>query len=416
MVLDSLTCCFYDAIKPSAIEIILSLTAPTLFSSSVIGIDAVDVLLLDVPTIRPHRLSMTTMHRQTLVLVRITCQDGVTGLGEATTIGGLAYGEESPESIKVNIDTYFTPLLLHPAADAANVMATMQLLGHSIQGNRFARCAIETALFDAQAKRLGVPLSALFGGRVRHALPIAWTLASGDTGRDIEEAEKMLDLRRHRDFKLKIGSRTVRDDVAHVAAIKRAVGSRGSVRVDANQAWSETDAMLGMRMLEEAGVDLVEQPIAAANIDGLRRLRQKNRIPLMADEALHGPDDAWRVAHAEAADVFAVKINQSGGLRGAQQVAAIAEAAHIGLYGGTMLEGAIGTMASAQLFSTFTTLDWGTELFGPLLLTEEILTAPLAYHDFALSLPDGPGLGIALDEDRVNFLRRDKKTKTISLA
>jgi len=292
----------------------------------------------------------------------------------------------------------------------------MQLLSHSIQGNRFARCAIETALFDAQAKRLGVPLSTLFGGRVRTTLPIAWTLASGDTARDIEEAEKMLALRRHRDFKLKIGSRAVRDDVAHVAAIKRAVGSRGSVRVDVNQAWSETDAMLGMRMLEEAGVDLVEQPIAAANVAGLRRLRQKNRIPLMADEALHGPGDAWRVASAEAADVFAVKINQSGGLRGAEQVAAIATAAHVGLYGGTMLEGAIGTMASAQLFATFDTLDWGTELFGPLLLTEEILTTPLAYHDFALSLPDGPGLGITLDEERVNFLRRDKKTKTISLA
>ena len=416
MVLDSLTSCFYDAINLSDIEIILSLTASTLLPSTVIGIAAVDVLLLDVPTIRPHRLSMTTMHRQTLVLVRITCKDGIIGLGEATTIGGLAYGEESPESIKVNIDTYFTPVLQHPAADAANVMATMQLLSHSIQGNRFARCAIETALFDAQAKRLGVPLSTLFGGRVRNSLPIAWTLASGDTARDIEEAEKMLALRRHRDFKLKIGNRAVRDDVAHVAAIKRAVGSRGSVRVEVNQAWSETDAMLGMRMLEEAGVDLVEQPIAAANVAGLRRLRQKNRIPLMADESLHGTGDAWRVASAEAADVFAVKINQSGGLRGAQQVAAIAESAHVGLYGGTMLEGAIGTMASAQLFATFDTLDWGTELFGPLLLTEEILTTPLAYHDFALSLPDGPGLGITLDEERVNFLRLDKKTKTISLA
>jgi len=373
-------------------------------------IETVEVMLLDVPTIRPHRLSMTTMHRQTLVLVRITGNDGVTGYGEATTIGGLAYGEESPESIKVNIDTYLTPLLL--GADTNQVAARMQTLADNVQGNRFAKCAIETALFDAQAKRLGVPLSTLFGGRVRSALPIAWTLASGDTARDIEEAEKMLALRRHNIFKLKIGARPVRADVAHVAAIKRAIGERGSVRVDVNQAWSEADAMLGMQLLEQAGVDLVEQPIAAANIDGLRRLRDKNRIPLMADESLHGPADAYKVAHCGAADVFAVKITQSGGLVGAQQVAAIAAAANIDLYGGTMLEGAIGTMASAHLFATFANLAWGTELFGPLLLTEEILATPLRYEDFSLLLPETPGLGITLDEDRINFLRRDKKSGT----
>ncbi|WP_050476139.1 muconate/chloromuconate family cycloisomerase [Herbaspirillum rhizosphaerae] len=383
-------------------------------SLSPASIETVDVILLDVPTIRPHRLSMTTMHRQTLVLVRITGNDGVTGCGEATTIGGLAYGEESPESIKVNIDTYMTPLLT--GADANQVAARMQTLNDNVQGNRFAKCAIETALSDALAKRLGVPLSSLFGGRVRNSLPIAWTLASGDTARDIDEAEKMLSLRRHNIFKLKIGARAVRDDAAHVAAIKRAVGDRASVRVDVNQAWSEADAMLGMQLLEHAGVDLVEQPIAAGNLDGLRRLRDKNRIPLMADETLHGPVDAYKVAQGGAADVFAVKITQSGGLTGAQQVAAIATAASVDLYGGTMLEGAIGTMASAQLFSTFSNLAWGTELFGPLLLTEEILTVPLRYRDFSLELPDGPGLGITLDEERVNFLRRDRKATLVSLS
>jgi len=379
------------------------------------NIETVEVMLLDVPTIRPHRLSMATMYRQTLVLVRITGNDGVSGLGEATTIGGLAYGEESPESIKLNIDTYMTPLLV--GADANQIGARMHTLADHVQGNRFAKCAIETALFDALAQRLGVPLSSLFGGRVRNSLPIAWTLASGDTARDIEEAEKMLSLRRHNIFKLKIGANSVRDDVAHVAAIKRAVGDRGSVRVDVNQAWSETDAMLGMQLLEQAGVDLVEQPIAAGNLDGLRRLREKNRVPLMADEILHGPLDAYKVAQCGAADVFAVKITQSGGLTGAQQVAAIAAAAHVDLYGGTMLEGAIGTMASAQLFATFPNLAWGTELFGPLLLTEEILATPLRYQNFSLELPDGPGLGITLDQDRVNFLRRDKKAApTVSLA
>jgi muconate cycloisomerase len=129
----------------------------------------------------------------------------------------------------------------------------------------------------------------------------------------------------------------------------------------------------------------------------------------MADEALHGPADAFALASARAANVFAVKIARSAGLTGAASVAAIARAANIDLYGGTMLEGAIGTVASAQLFSTFDELKWGTELFGPLLLTDEILTEPLRYEDFALHLPQGPGLGVTLDWERIGRLRRDTK-------
>jgi muconate cycloisomerase len=374
-------------------------------------IESIETILVDVPTIRPHRLSVVTMNRQTLVLVRIRCADGFSGLGEATTIGGLSYGEESPESIKVNIDTYMAPQLL--GGDATGIALLMAKLRDTVQGNRFAKCAIETALYDAQSRRLGIPLSSLFGGRVRDAVPVAWTLASGDTARDIAEAEKMLDLRRHNIFKLKIGARSVREDVAHVAAIKRAVGERASVRVDINKAWSETDAMFGVPGLKDAGCDLVEQPISDDNNAGTQRLTQRALLPIMADESLHGPVDAFQLAASHAADVFAIKIAQSGGLVGAAQVAAIGRAAGIDLYGGTMLEGGVGTMASAQLFSTFDELAWGTELFGPLLLTEELLSAPLDYRDFELHLPATPGLGVLLDEEKLAYMRRDRSTPTV---
>ena len=121
----------------------------------------------------------------------------------------------------------------------------------------------------------------------------------------------------------------------------------------------------------------------------LARLAARFAIPIMADESLQGPETAFALARASAADVFAVKIAQSGGLYQAGRVAAIADAASIGLYGGTMLEGAIGTIASAHLFSTFPRLAWGTELFGPLLLTEQLLTEPLQYQDFELAVPTG---------------------------
>ncbi|RYE57816.1 MAG: muconate cycloisomerase, partial [Hyphomicrobiales bacterium] len=90
-------------------------------------------------------------------------------------------------------------------------------------------------------------------------------------------------------------------------------------------------------------------------------------------------------------------------------------AAGIGLYGGTMLEAGIATAASAHLFATFPSLAFGTELFGPLLLTEEILETPLAYADFALQVPEGPGLGVRVDADKLAFFRRDAVRKTHSI-
>ena len=375
-------------------------------------IEGVETVLVDLPTIRPHKLSMATMDGQTLLLVRIRCSDGVSGVGEATTIGGLAYGGESPESMQSAVDQYIAPLLL--GQDASRVPALMARIGALVKDNRFAKSAVETALLDAQGKRVGLPVSELLGGRRRDRLPVAWTLASGDTAKDIAEAERMLDLRRHNVFKLKIGAKPIRDDIAHVAAIKRALGERAAVRVDVNMAWSETQAAWGMAALAEAGCELVEQPVATAA--ALARLVRRFPLALMADESLQGPQSAFELAKVAGADVFAVKVEQSGGPSNAVRVAAIADAAGIELYGGTMLEGAVGTIVSAHAFATFAHLQWGTELFGPLLLTEEILVRPLDYADFHLAVPDAPGLGIELDEDRVRFFRRDGARRTLSLS
>lgn len=368
---------------------------------------AIDTFIVDLPTIRPHVLAMATMHRQSMVLVRMTDADGIVGVGEGTTIGGLSYGEESPEGIKLAIDTYMAPLL--EAADLSRVGAVMAMIGRCVVGNHIAKCAVESALLDLAGKRLGIPVSELIGGgRRRDSFPVAWTLASGDTARDIDEAEAMLAQRRHNIFKLKIGKRSVEDDVAHVGAIKAALGPRASVRVDVNQGWDEVQADRGMAMLEAVGCDLVEQPVARHAIPAMARLSARHAIPIMADEALHGPLDGYAIASAAAARIFAVKIAQSGGLFPAHALGMIAHAAGIGLYGGTMLEGSVGTAASAHLFATFPALQWGTELFGPLLLTEDIIAEPLAYRDFAMQVPTGPGLGIALDEDKVAFFRRDR--------
>ncbi|HEU4582766.1 MAG TPA: muconate/chloromuconate family cycloisomerase [Polyangiaceae bacterium] len=373
-----------------------------------VRVEQVEAILVDLPTIRRHELAMTTLRSQTVVLVRVRASDGIVGVGEGTTIGGLSYGEESPEGIRLAVDTYLAPAL--SGADPTDVARAMDRLALVAKGNHFAKCAIETALLDAAGRRAGLPLAELLGGRRHEQLEVAWTLASGDTQRDIAEAEDLLERRRHRIFKLKIGARSVAEDVRHVAALKRALGERASVRVDVNQAWDESAAMRGIAALEAAGVDLVEQPVARSNLRAMQRIASRFIVPILADESLHGPESAFELAVQAAADAFAVKISPSGGIRAAARVAAIAEAAGIGLYGGTMLESGLGTAAAAHLCATFRRLEWGTELFGPLLLSEEILREPLSYRDFSLIVPTGPGLGVELDDERVEAFRRDRRS------
>lgn len=371
-----------------------------------VTINSVEAVLVDLPTIRAHQLAMAVMQRQTLVIVRLRCSDGIEGIGEATTIGGLSYGEESPEGIKLAIDTYLAPALA--GLDAANIHAAMRRLESVARGNRFAKSALESALLDAQGKRLGVSVSTLLGGAVRASLPVLWTLASGDTARDIEEAESLLASRRHNTFKLKVGRRAVADDVAHVSRIKQALGDRARVTVDVNQAWNEADAAGAIARLEAAGVDLIEQPIPRANLAGMARLAARFVVPIMADEAVNGPEDALAIARLGAADVLALKIAKSGGIHEMLRTAAVGDAAGMSLYGGTMLEGSVGSIASAHGFACLPRLSWGTELFGPLLLKDDIVANPPSYRDFEMQIPTGPGLGLALDEDKLAFYRRDR--------
>lgn len=367
-------------------------------------IEKIEATIIDLPTIRPHHLSMTVMRKQTMVIVRIFCSDDIIGLGEATTIGGLSYGEESPEGIKLTIDTYLAPALIGKDANAINM--AMHMLDKVGVGNRFAKSAIETALYDAMGKRLNVSVATLLGGVVQDKMSVLWTLASGDTAKDIDEAHQFLNSKRHDTFKLKIGRKDTKIDIAHVIAIKKAVGDDVKITVDVNQAWDEYTAKRAIATLQDAGIDLIEQPIARENVEGMARLTQMFIVPIMADEGVTGQHDAFRSAKLFAGSVFALKIAKAGGLSNVIKTAAIADAAGIALYGGTMLEGTIGTAASAHAFSTLPRLSWGTELFGPLLLTDDIVKNGIEYRNGTMILPEGPGLGLELDMDKFNHYAR----------
>ena len=353
--------------------------------------------ILDIPTIRPHKLSFGAISRQSPVIVQLWLDSGACGHGEAATIGGPSWNEESPESIKHAIDTYLAPVLI--GQDGGRFGAALARMDAACKGNAFAKSAVEMALIDAVARSLELPAWQLLGGKRHQSLPLAWTLASGDVARDLEEAQLRLQEKRHRIFKMKIGARAPTDDVAHVSQIARNLAGQATLTVDVNQAWDTTTARRYLPLLIDAGVTLIEQPVAKWNVPALKLLTAAlgDRAAIMADETVCSPQDAMLLAREQAAQVFSLKVAKHGGLLRTREVAAVAEAADIGWYGGTMLETSIGSAASAHLFATLGPQHHGCELFGPQLLVDDIVSARMEIRDFALQLPDGPGFGVDVD-------------------
>ena len=363
----------------------------------------IETCIVDLPTNRPHKLSMTTMMSQTMCLVFIKTSDGITGVGEATSIGGLSYCPETPTVVKQIIDEYIQPLLM--GEYITNINSVMKKVKRQIKGNQLAKSGVETAIIDNYARSLNLSMSDVLGGSVTKSLGVLWTLASGDTVKDIDEAFELLEKRRHNIFKLKIGSNPIDKDIKHVCEIRKALGDKARLTVDINQAWSESMAKYGLPKLIDAGVDLIEQPVHRFDIEALARLNKMFSASFLADEVAQTSSDVFRIASMGASDAVALKIGKSGGPLQVLKSAYVAEAAGMSLYGGTLLEGTIGTVASLHAFSTLH-MEWGTELFGPLLLTDDIVKQSLKYENFEVQIPNGPGLGIELDEEKVNFYKR----------
>jgi muconate cycloisomerase len=360
--------------------------------------------IVDVPTVRRHKLSSLSVTAQCYVIVELRLANGVEGVGEAATLGGPRWSEESVESIKATIDAYLAPALI--GASAERFEAARIRMDEAAKRNNAAKAAIESALFDAVGKTLGVPAVQLLGGAVRESMPVLWTLASGDPAQEIEEAEKKLAARLHDTFKVKIGAQSPEADVVRLRSLAGALAGRGSLIVDANQAWDETTALRYLPALAEFGVGLMEQPLPAWNLAGMARLRARSTVPLMADECVFSAHDMLDVARTGAADVVSLKLVKHGGLLATRDVAAVAEAAGVGLYGGCLLESSIGAAAHLQVFAGLRELAWGCEHFGPQILVDDLVEQPLRFADFRIHLPAGPGLGVTLDQEKLRRYAR----------
>jgi muconate cycloisomerase len=381
----------------------LRVTASEQIESTHMRIAAIETIIVNLPMRRPHHLAMATMNSQGKVLVRIRDEDGREGIGEASVIPH--YGAETVEGIKLMIDEYLAPALI--GRDPVGMEAVLALMDKVVKDNAYAKAAVEMACVDLVARSLGVSAAMLFGGAVRDRIRTLWVLGTGDAEKDIAEAQEKLEAKLYDLFLVKIGKGDPRDDVARAAAVKHALGDRARVHVDVNQSWDESTASWAIERLQDAGIAVVEQPLPRADIEGMRRLSERFTVPIMADEAVDTVESAMAFARHRAADAFSLKLVKHGGMLRTRKVATIAEAAGISLFGGTMLESAIGTAASAQLFSTVARLDWGCQLFAPELFGDTLTVEQPVYQDFHLVVPAGPGFCMTIDPDKLDFYRRD---------
>lgn len=363
--------------------------------------------IVDLPMRRPHRFAHHSIDTQSYLLVEIMTDAGITGVGEGVSPGGPWWSGESVEGQKQIIDQYLAPPLI--GADVEDLGGIRRKLDQVAYANLFAKSALEMALLDATGLAHGVPLSTLLGGASRTTLPVRWALSSSGIDGVLEDAAERIALG-HTAIKFKMGALPPRDDVRRVGEIIDKLSGDLDYIGDPNGTWDLRTAAWAVRELESIGLAAVEQPVGRDDLDGLAELRVRaTKIDVMADESVCVPSDALSAVHARACDSVSVKPGKAGGLRAAALVASILDTAGIGCFGGTALEGPVGTAASAHLFATWPRLRFGCELVGPLLLSDSVTTVPLRYEDGHLVVPTGPGIGVQLDYEKVGrYQRRDR--------
>ena len=336
------------------------------------------------PLRAPFRTANGTMTYREGLLLRLTTASGAVGLGEA-----------SP----------------HPAAgpgatqdlDKALGLVGPQLIGADIEClpdvdvPASLACAIDTAALDLLAKERNISVAALLNERPQSSVAVNATIA---VERDDEAADEARAARKagFTCVKLKAGiAGSMEEECRRVAAVRRALGPDVQLRIDANGAWSVEQAIATIKALDEFRLEFVEQPVAASDLEGLRRVRQAVRTAIASDESITSLDAARRVLELEAVQFLVVKPMVVGGLRPAMEIADVARQAGVATVITTTIDAGVGTAAALHLAAALPEDAPACGLATGVLLAGDIVREPLPVREGRMTLPRGSGLGVELD-------------------
>jgi len=351
-----------------------------------------------ITSVRTHRVSapfhtpfVTALRRATTaesLLVEIVDSDGRAGIGEAPQVWQVTGA--SIAGSQACVEEVFAPLLLHQDPD--DLVTLCRKVAKAVVGNESAKCAVDVALHDLAARRLGVPLARLLGG-ARLAVPTDVTLSAGEP----DELAKAATDRIAEGFtvlKLKVGTDAA-GDLGRIRAVRRAAGPGVTIRLDANQGWTPREAVRIINGLADLAIELVEQPVKRHDLDGLAYVTQMTDIPILADESVFTVRELTEVIKRRAADMVNVKLAKCGGLSAARTLLELAREHDMGTCVGSMMETSVGVGAAASLVAAQpTTLV--SDLDAAWWLASSPLKGGPTYHQGVLTLQDQPGLGVEL--------------------
>jgi len=327
---------------------------------------------LELRTRHPFIIARGGQAEHRTVWLRLRDGDGLVGWGEAAP---TEYYGETPETVMAVLNRYVAEL----PADPFDLELTERRLVHVVGGNPSARAAISMALHDLVGKRLGVPLWKLWG-----LDPSAAPVSTFTIGLDSPEKmrAKVLEAEAYPILKVKLG--TTRD-LEILRTIRDATSKE--LRVDANGGWTAKHALRMLPVLEEFGVTVLEQPVAAHDVRGLATVSRASRIPVIADESCLVATDIPPLAGA--VDGINIKLAKCGSLREALRMIAVARAHALTVMVGCMIESSIAITAAAH----FTPLVDIVDLDGAALLAADPF-AGATIERGRVMLPTEPGLGV----------------------
>jgi L-alanine-DL-glutamate epimerase-like enolase superfamily enzyme len=357
----------------------------------------VEILLFDIPLVQPFRIAIGEMSSATDLLVRVQTDRGITGLGEACPFPPI-----TGETQETNAAAAKAIRGLIVGKDPLAIESLLAEIGPFVHSNPSAVAAFDSAFYDILGKVAGLPVFRLLGGD-KTAFETDIT-AGLDTPEVMARRAKEFVDRGYRTVKAKVGQ-DADLDAARIRAIRNAIGYDVALRIDANQGWTVPQAIAALRMMAEFKIQLVEQPVAASDIAGLKAVRQASPIPVMADEACFLPADALKLIRAEACDFLNIKLMKAGGIANAVKIAHLAEAANMRCMVGCMLESKVALTAAAHVVAACRNIVYA-DLDGNSEHTVDPVLGGVTVKGGTMTLPEAPGLGCDVDPAFLKKLRK----------
>jgi len=345
--------------------------------------------MLRVPLKTPFKTALRTVEAVEDIVVMINTDSGHVGYGEApatAVITGDTHG-----SIVEAIRHYISPRLI--GMDIADLNHITQLIQGAMEKNSSAKAAVEIAVYDLFGQLYNAPLYRLLGGGdpvITTDITISVDTIDKMVADSINAVERGFD-----SLKIKVG-KDIGVDVERVKAIYAAVEGRALLRLDANQGWTAKHAVYALQMLEDAGVrlELVEQPVKAHDLDGMKYVTERVQTPIMADESVFGPTEVVELIRMRAADIINIKLMKTAGLSNAIRIADICAMYQVECMIGCMLETSISVAAAVHLAVAKANVITKVDLDGPSLCAFNPVDGGVIFRESEISITDAPGLGI----------------------